>query len=88
MFPKQKLIYGPQQIESRIDQEPPISQQLTLWGQGGSSVIRGTLLVIPISNACSISSRFIWPPRIRRRAAAVKARDRLILGPGGHVADA
>ena len=34
-FPKQKLIYGPQQIESRIDQDPNISQQLTLWGQGG-----------------------------------------------------
>ncbi|MGE5325563.1 MAG: UPF0182 family protein [Deltaproteobacteria bacterium] len=50
-FPKQKLIYGPQQIESRIDQDPSISQQLTLWGQGGSTVIRGTLLVIPVGNA-------------------------------------
>jgi uncharacterized membrane protein (UPF0182 family) len=50
-FPKQKLIYGPQQIESRIDQDTNISQQLTLWGQGGSSVIRGTLLVIPVGNA-------------------------------------
>ena len=50
-FPKQKLVYGPQQIESRIDQDPTISQQLTLWGQAGSSVIRGTLLVVPVSNA-------------------------------------
>ncbi len=50
-FPKQKLIYGPQQIESRIDQDPTISQQLTLWGQGGSTVIRGTVLVIPIRNS-------------------------------------
>jgi len=50
-FPKQKLVYGPQQIESRIDQDPNISQQLTLWGQGGSTVIRGTLLVIPIMNS-------------------------------------
>jgi uncharacterized protein len=50
-FPKQKLVYGPQQIESRIDQDPTISQQLTLWGQGGSTVIRGTLLVIPVGNA-------------------------------------
>jgi uncharacterized membrane protein (UPF0182 family) len=50
-FPKQKLIYGPQQIESRIDQDPGISQQLTLWGQGGSQVIRGTLLVIPVLNS-------------------------------------
>ncbi len=50
-FPKEKLIYGPQQIESRIDQEPAISQQLTLWGQGGSKVIRGTLLVTPVLNS-------------------------------------
>ena len=50
-FPKQKLVYGPQQIESRIDQEPGISQQLTLWDQRGSSVIRGTLLVIPVLNS-------------------------------------
>ena len=50
-FPKQKLIYGPQQIESRVDQDTGISQQLTLWGQGGSQVIRGTLLVIPVLNS-------------------------------------
>jgi len=50
-FPKQKLVYGPQQIESRIDQDPGISQALTLWGQGGSTVIRGTLLVVPVMNS-------------------------------------
>ncbi len=50
-FPKQKLVYGPQQIESRINQSPTISQQLTLWDQRGSNVIRGTLLVIPILNS-------------------------------------
>ena len=50
-FPKQQQFYGPQQIESRIDQETGISQQLTLWGQGGSTVIRGTLLVIPVNNS-------------------------------------
>jgi uncharacterized membrane protein (UPF0182 family) len=50
-FPKQKLVYGPQQIESRIDQDPAISQQLTLWNQGGSTVIRGTLLVVPVRNS-------------------------------------
>jgi len=51
VFPKQKLIYGPQQIEARIDQDPGISQLLTLWDQGGSKVIRGTLLVIPVQNS-------------------------------------
>lgn len=50
-FPKEKLIYGPEQIQSRVNQSPSISQQLTLWDQGGSRVIRGTLLVVPIQNA-------------------------------------
>jgi uncharacterized protein len=50
-FPKEKLIYGPEQIQSRINQNTSISQQLTLWDQGGSRVIRGTLLVIPVQNA-------------------------------------
>ncbi len=50
-FPKQKLIFGPRQIESRIDQDPEISQQLTLWDQGGSRVVRGNLLVIPIEDS-------------------------------------
>ena len=50
-FPKQELIYGPSQIEARIDQTPEISEQLTLWSQQGSRVIRGDLLVIPIQES-------------------------------------
>jgi uncharacterized membrane protein (UPF0182 family) len=50
-FPKQSLTYGPAQIEARIDQDGEISQLLTLWGQKGSDVIRGNLLVIPIANS-------------------------------------
>jgi hypothetical protein len=50
-FPKQRLIYGVRQIEARIDQTPQISQQLTLWSQAGSKVIRGDLLVIPIEQS-------------------------------------
>jgi len=49
-FPKQKNVYGPQQIENRINQDSVISQQLNLWSQGGSEVIRGNLLVIPIED--------------------------------------
>jgi uncharacterized membrane protein (UPF0182 family) len=48
-FPKQELVFGPAQIESRIDQDTEISRDLTLWGQRGSEVIRGHLLVIPIN---------------------------------------
>ncbi len=50
-FPKGKLIYGPMQIEARIDQNPEISKLFTLWGQMGSRVIRGNLLVIPIEGS-------------------------------------
>lgn len=48
---KEKQIFGPMQMESRIDQDTEISKQLTLWGQKGSKVIRGNLLIIPIDNA-------------------------------------
>jgi uncharacterized membrane protein (UPF0182 family) len=50
-FPKQKLVYGPSQIEARIDQDTEISKQLSLWNQRGSQVIRGRLLAIPIEKA-------------------------------------
>src|SRR5699024_675184 len=49
-FPKQRNIYGPQQIENRINQDSEISQELNLWSQGGSEVIRGNLLAIPIED--------------------------------------
>ncbi|MEW6067736.1 MAG: UPF0182 family protein [Nitrospirota bacterium] len=50
-FPRDRLIFGPRQIDARIDQDSYISQQLTLWGQRGSQVIRGSLLIIPIENS-------------------------------------
>jgi len=50
-FPKDRLAFGPMQVEARINQDPVISQQLTLWNQEGSRVIRGNLLVIPMERA-------------------------------------
>ncbi|MGA2289684.1 UPF0182 family protein, partial [Bradyrhizobium sp.] len=50
-MPKEKLIYGPNQIEAMIDQNTTISQQLTLWNQNGSRVIRGKQIVTPIENS-------------------------------------
>ena len=50
-FPKSRLIDGPVQIEARIDQDPQLSGQFTLWNQQGSRVIRGHLLVIPIGRS-------------------------------------
>ncbi len=51
LFPRERVILGPKQIENRIDQSTEISEQFTLWGQAGSRVIRGNLLVLPINNA-------------------------------------
>jgi hypothetical protein len=50
-LPKEKLIYGPNQVEAMIDQNTTISQQLTLWNQQGSRVIRGKQIVTPIENS-------------------------------------
>lgn len=50
-FSKQQLIFGPMQQEARIDQNPKISEQLTLWSQKGSKVIRGDMLIIPIEDS-------------------------------------
>ncbi len=50
-FPKQKLVFGPMQIEARIDQDEYISEWITLRNQMGSIVIRGDLLVIPIKDS-------------------------------------
>jgi hypothetical protein len=49
-LPKEKLVYGPMQIEARVDQQTDISRELSLWGQRGSRVIRGNLLAIPIGD--------------------------------------
>ncbi|MBU2632821.1 UPF0182 family protein [Patescibacteria group bacterium] len=50
-FPKDKLIFGPKQIIGRINQDAEISRQISLWDQGGSQVIQGSLLVIPIEES-------------------------------------
>ncbi len=50
-LPKDKLVFGPSQVEARISSDPTISAQLTLWDQSGSQVIRGNLLVVPVGDA-------------------------------------
>ena len=49
-FPKTRFVDGPLQVQARIDQNPQLSSQLTLWNQQGSKVIRGNLLVIPLDD--------------------------------------
>lgn len=50
-FPKQRLVYGPEQIEALLNQDPDISQQISLWNRQGSRAIQGNLLVIPIEQS-------------------------------------
>jgi uncharacterized protein len=50
-FPKERLVYGPEQIEARINQDPVISQQISLWNRQGSRAIQGNLLVVPLEQS-------------------------------------
>jgi len=50
-FPKDINVYGPMQIENRINSDMNISKELNLWSQGGSKVIRGNMIVVPIDNS-------------------------------------
>ncbi len=50
-FPKERLIYGPEQIEARINQDPVISQQISLWSRQGSRAVQGNLLIVPIEQS-------------------------------------
>jgi hypothetical protein len=80
-FPKQELIYGPLQIEGRIDQDPEISGQLTLWSQSGSEVIRGNLLVLPIDS----SLLYVEPLYLRAENGQIPQLERVILVSGDQV---
>jgi uncharacterized protein len=50
-FPKQRLVFGPEQIEARINQDPTISSQISLWNRQGSRVLQGNLLIVPIEKS-------------------------------------
>ncbi|MBR9676111.1 UPF0182 family protein, partial [Candidatus Woesearchaeota archaeon] len=80
-FQKDKLIYGPLQIEAKIDQDSEISQQLTLWSQQGSSVTRGNLLVIPIKN----SILYIEPLYIQAETGQLPELKRVLVSDGERV---
>jgi uncharacterized membrane protein (UPF0182 family) len=81
-FPKDKLVYGPFQIEARINQNTEISQQITLWNQMGSRVIRGAnLLVIPIEN----SILYVTPLYLRAEYGHLPELKRVIAAYGEKV---
>jgi uncharacterized protein len=80
-FPKDKLIYGPFQIEARINQSTEISQQISLWNQMGSRVIRGNLLVVPIDN----SLLYVSPLYLRAASGQLPELKRVIAAYGDRV---
>jgi uncharacterized membrane protein (UPF0182 family) len=81
-LPRDELVPGPQQIEAQIDQNPEISQQLSLWKEGGSQVIRGRLLVVPLEGTLL----FLEPLFLEAEQAATPQLERVILaGPKGVV---
>ena len=80
-FPKDKLVYGPFQIEARIQQNTEISQQISLWNQMGSRVIRGHLLVVPIEN----SILYVSPLYLRAESGQLPELKRVIAAYGDRV---
>ncbi|MHB0867056.1 MAG: UPF0182 family membrane protein [Thermoleophilia bacterium] len=81
-FPKDKLVFGPTQIQSRFNQDPVISSQITLWSQSGSQVIFGNLLVIPINQ----SILYVQPLYLRAERSQIPELKRVLVSYGGRVA--
>lgn len=80
-FGKDSLFFGPKQIEARIDQDPVISAQLSLWNQQGSSVIRGNLLVIPLAG----NLLYVEPMYLQSATGRIPELQRVIVATGDQV---
>lgn len=81
-FPKGELVFGPAQIAARANQDASISQQLTLWNQQGSAVIRGTLLAVPIEQ----SILYVEPIYLESTATKIPELKRVIVALGSKIA--
>jgi len=74
-FPKQSLVFGPQQIVNRMNQDTEIARQVSLWDQRGSEVIRGALMVIPIEE----SLIYVQPLYLRAEGGKIPELKRVIV---------
>lgn len=81
-LPKERLIFGPAQIEAKIDQDTEISRQLSLWDQRGSRVIRGNLMVIPVAN----SFIYVEPVFLIADGVDIPQLQRVIVSSGDKIA--
>jgi uncharacterized membrane protein (UPF0182 family) len=81
-FPKERLVYGPSQIENRIQQDTVITEQLALWSRGGSRVIRGNLLLIPLGK----SNLYVEPVFLQAEIGGLPELKRVIVVAGENIA--
>jgi len=81
-FPKQKLVYGPRQVDARVNQDPLISAAFSLWNQQGSRVLRGSLLAIPIED----SLIYVQPIYLSAEQGALPELRRVIVAFGNQIA--
>jgi len=78
---KQELIFGPMQIEARINQDQNISKDLTLWNQQGSQVLRGQMLVLPVENTLL----YIEPIYIQASEARMPQMKKVVVAMGNRL---
>ncbi|HWC29483.1 MAG TPA: UPF0182 family protein, partial [Dehalococcoidia bacterium] len=81
-FPTNALVFGPRQVESRIDQDPAISAQFSLWSQSGSNVIRGNLLMVPIGQG----NLFVEPIYLQSSTSQLPELKRIVVANGNRIA--
>ncbi|HEY9643871.1 MAG TPA: UPF0182 family protein, partial [Coleofasciculaceae cyanobacterium] len=82
VFPKQKLVFGPEQIEARINQDPAISGRISLWNRQGSRAVQGNLLVIPIEQ----SLLYVEPLYLEAEQNQLPTLARVIVAYGNRIA--
>jgi hypothetical protein len=82
LFPKERTVIGPSQIENRIGQDTDITEDLALWGRGGSKVIRGNLLLIPLGK----SMLFVEPVFLEAETGGLPELKRVIVVAGERIA--
>lgn len=81
-FPRQSLVFGPNQIANRINQDTEVSRQISLWDQRGSEVLRGELLVLPIEG----SLLYVQPLYLRAQGGRIPELKRVVVAQEGRVA--
>ena len=81
VMPPTRTVFGPEQVQARIDQETDISQQIALWNQSGSRVIYGNLLVIPVEDALV----YVQPLFLRAEQSDLPNLERVVLVLGDDI---